>query len=162
MIAAEPAVAPRLPRDNLLLYRGDDGKPKPVNTIEEWGKRRAEVVRGMQSVMGKLPGKEKRCPLDVKAEEEVDCGKYVRRLISYESEPGSRVPAYLCIPKDVLRGDKKAPAVLCPHPTDNVIGHGVVVGLGGKARAAKLSTAELSRIAKLAVAARERKRRGKG
>lgn len=32
---------------------------------------------------------------------------------------------------------------------------------GGKARAAKLTAAERSRIAKLAVAARERKRRGK-
>ena len=54
--------------------------------------------------MGKLPGKEKRCPLDVKVEEEVDCGTYVRRLITYASEPGCRVPAYLLIPKDVLDG----------------------------------------------------------
>ena len=27
----------------------------------------------------------------------------------------------------------KAPAILCLHPTDNTVGHGVVVGLGGKA-----------------------------
>jgi pimeloyl-ACP methyl ester carboxylesterase len=40
------------------------------------------------------------------------------------------VPAYLLIPKDVLAGKKKAPAVLCLHGTDNVIGHGVIVGLG--------------------------------
>ena len=100
--SAEPA--PRLPRENLLLYRGDDGKPKPVEKVEDWTKRRAEIVRGMETVMGKLPGQEKRCPLDVKVEEEVDCGKYVRRLLSYESEPGSRVPAYLCIPKAVLKG----------------------------------------------------------
>jgi len=127
LFLADPA---RLPRDNLLLYRGDDGKPASVQTVDDWQKRRAEIVRGMESVMGKLPGKEKRCPLDVKVEEEVDCGKYVRRLITYESEPGSRVPAYLCIPKAALKGDAKAPAVLCPHPTDNVIGHGTVVGLG--------------------------------
>ena len=130
---AESPTPPRLPRDHLLLYRGDDGKPRPVNTLDEWARRRAEIVRGAESVMGRLPGAEKRGPLDPKTEEEVDCGTYVRRLVAYASEPGSRVPAYLCIPKDVLRGDKKAPAVLCPHPTDNVIGHGVVVGLGGKA-----------------------------
>jgi hypothetical protein len=126
--AAEPR--PRLPRDNLLVYRGTDGKPVPVKTAADWAKRRAEIVRGMESVMGKLPGKEKRCALDAKTENEVDGGSYVRRLITYASEPGSRVPAYLLIPKDVLKGKKKVPAVLCLHGTDNVVGHGIVVGLG--------------------------------
>src|SRR4249920_1891441 len=84
----------------------------------------------MESVMGKLPGDEKRCPLDLKIEEEFDGGTYVRRLITYASEPGQRVPAYLLIPKEVLDGKKKAPAVLCLHGTDNVVGHGTVVGLG--------------------------------
>jgi len=129
-IAAEPE---RLPRDNLLVYRGSDGKPVPVKTVEDWAKRRAEVVRGMESVMGKLPGKDKMCDLDMKVEEEVDCETYVRRLITYSSEPGSRVPAYLCIPKAVLKDKKKVPAILCLHGTDNNVGHGVVVGLGNKA-----------------------------
>src|SRR5262245_34944452 len=131
-LAVGYADSPRLPRDNLLFYRGDDGKPRPVTTVAEWEKRRAEIVRGAEAVMGKLPGKEKRCPLDVRTEEEVDCGKYVRRLITYASEPGSRVPAYLCIPKDVLKGNRKVPAILCLHGTDNTIGHGTVVGLGPK------------------------------
>ncbi len=126
--ATEPP--PRLPRENLLVYRGADGASVPVKTVADWAKRRAEVVQGMEAVMGKLPGKWKRCALDMKLEEEVDCGTYVRRLVSYASEPGSRVPAYLLVPKDVLDGKKKAPAVLCLHGTDNVIGHGVVVGLG--------------------------------
>src|SRR2546421_5028589 len=81
--AAEP---PRLPRDQLLVYRGPDGKPVPVKTAEDWVKRRAEIVRGMESVMGKLPGDRKRCPLDVKTENEVDGGTYVRRLVTYASE----------------------------------------------------------------------------
>src|SRR4051794_23795528 len=63
---------PRLPRDNLLVYRGSDGKPVPVKTVEDWAKRRAEVIRGMEAVMGKLPGDAKRCPLDMKVEEEDD------------------------------------------------------------------------------------------
>lgn len=121
---------PRLPRDNLLVYRGPDGKQVPVKTVADWAKRRAEIVRGMETVMGKLPGDAKRCPLDMKIEEEFDGGTYVRRLITYASEPGGRVPAYLLIPKDVLTGKKKAPAVLCLHGTNNVVGHGVVVGLG--------------------------------
>jgi hypothetical protein len=124
---------PRLPRDKLLLYHGDDGKPTTVKTTTDWAKRRAEIVHGMESVMGKLPGDAKRCPLDMKIEDEFDGGTYIRRLITYASEPGGRVPAYILIPKDVLNGKKKAPAVLCLHGTDNVVGHGVVVGLGPKA-----------------------------
>ena len=70
-------------------------------------------------MMGRLPGPEKRCPLDVKVEEEVDCGSYVRRLITYASEPGSRVPAYLLIPKAVApRGGPTAsrPPSACTAP----------------------------------------------
>jgi dienelactone hydrolase len=120
----------RLPRDQLLVYRGPDGQPVPVKSPGDWAKRRAEIVRGMESVMGKLPGAGKRRPLGLKTESEEDCGKFVRRLVTYASEPGSRVPAYLLIPKGVLEEKKKVPAVLCLHGTDNVIGHGTVVGLG--------------------------------
>jgi len=128
------APTPRLPRDQLLLYRGDDNRPRPVTSADDWQHRRAEILQGMQVVMGQMPGDEKRCPLDVQIEEEADAGTYVRRLITYASEPGSRVPAYLCIPKSVLENSgRKAPAVLCLHPTDNNVGHGVVVGLGGRA-----------------------------
>jgi dienelactone hydrolase len=131
---AADAPPARLPRDNLMLFRGDDGKPHEVKTVEEWAKRRAEIMRGAEAIMGKLPGKEKRCDLAPKLEEdEVDCGKYVRRLVTYASEPNSRVPAYLLVPKDVLKGNRKAPVALCLHGTDNVIGHGTVVGLGKKA-----------------------------
>lgn len=126
--AAEPAA--RLPREKLLVYRGPDGSPVPVKTVTDWAQRRAETIRCMESVMGKMPGAAKRCELDLKVEEEVDGGTYVRRLVTYSSEPGSRVPAYLLIPKDVLAGKRKAPAILCLHGTDNIVGHGTVVGLG--------------------------------
>jgi dienelactone hydrolase len=86
----------------------------------------------MQSVMGPLPGKEKRCPLEPRVEEEVDAGSHIRRLISYAAEPGGRVPAYLLLPKGLEGSGKRAPSVLSLHPTDNKIGHKVVVGLGGK------------------------------
>ena len=124
----------RRPRDNLMLYRGEDGKPREVKTLADWAKRRAEIARGAESVMGKLPSYEKRCALDPKPEEEeVDCGKYVRRLVTYQSEPGSRVPAYLLVPKGAEKGGRRLPAVLCLHGTDNTVGHGTVVGLGKKA-----------------------------
>jgi acetyl esterase/lipase len=123
----------RLPRENLLIRRAEDGSPAPVRSVEDWQARRAEIVRGVESVMGRLPGDSKRSPLDVTTLEEADCGSYVRRKISYQSEPGSRVPAYLLIPKTALQNpDARIPAILCLHGTDNVTGAGTVVGIGGK------------------------------
>jgi len=122
----------RLDRLNLLQFRTKTGV-QAVRSPADWQQRRAEIVRGLQTVMGSFPGTERRIPLDVQVEEEADAGSYVRRLITYASEPDSRTPAYLCIPKDVLQGERKAAAVLCLHPTDNRVGHKVVVGLGGRA-----------------------------
>jgi hypothetical protein len=57
----------------------------------------------------------------------------VRRSITYASEPGSRVPAYLLVPKSVPRGEvRRAPAVPCLHGTDNVVGNGIVFALGNR------------------------------
>lgn len=129
--ADEPVAAPRLPRDNLLVYHAPDGAILPVDTQEKWRRRREEILRGMHAIMGPLPGKEKRCPLEMKVIEEVDCGRFVRRSITYTSEPSCQVPAYLLIPKAVLAGNSiRASAALCLHPTDNIVGHGVVVGIG--------------------------------
>src|SRR2546429_3397271 len=101
---------------NLLAYHNGRGEVATVASRSDWQKRRAEILRGMQSIMGPLPGKEKRCPLNVRIEEEVDCGGYVRRLLTYSSEPGGRVPAYLLIPRTALHSNKKCPAVLALHP----------------------------------------------
>ena len=119
-------------RGDLLEIRNPLGGLSRAATPLEWEVRRKEALEGFQRIAGSLPGEEKRCALEVKVDEEVDCGSYVRRLVTYASSPGGRVPAYLCIPKAALAGTP-APAVLCLHPTDNKVGHGVVVGLGGKA-----------------------------
>jgi predicted dienelactone hydrolase len=81
----------------------------------------------MQAIMGPVPGRQKRCPLDVRIEGETDEGSYIRRYISYASEPGSRVPAWLLIPKPALSFKQKYPAVLALHPTDMEYGQRVVV-----------------------------------
>ena len=117
----------RLPRTNLLVYHNDKDQAALVKSKADWKQRRAEILRGMEEIMGPLPGKEKRCALDVQAEQEVDCGSYLRRLITYSAEPGSRVPAYLLIPKQALASNKKLPAVLALHPTDMEYGHRVLV-----------------------------------
>jgi hypothetical protein len=138
--AQEPT---RLDRNNLLQYRDANGEVQLATTPAQWQRRRAEIVRGMQEVMGQFPSDDRRVSLELQVEREVDAGSYVRQLVSYQSEPGSRTTAFLCIPKDVLDGSRKAPAVLCLHPTDNTVGHQVVVGLGG--RPGRQYAAELAR-----------------
>ncbi|WP_372894239.1 alpha/beta hydrolase family protein [Stieleria sp.] len=133
--AAEVDAARRsLPRDVLLQYHDDNGTVRPVKSDAQWQRRRDEIIAAMQSVMGTLPVEDapREAP-SYRVIEEVDCGSYLRRQITYQSEPHCETPAYLCIPKTLLHGDTKGPAVLCLHPTDAQIGYGVVVGLGGKA-----------------------------
>lgn len=127
-VTAQACPAPaRLPQTNLLVFHDRHGAVRPVKSKSDWQKRRAETLRGMQEIMGPLPGKAKRCALDLRVEEEVDCGGYVRRFLTYTAEPGSRVPAYLLIPKDALAAKRKFPAVLALHPTDMEYGHRVTV-----------------------------------
>jgi dienelactone hydrolase len=128
-VAAASLAAPvpdRLPATNLLVYHNKTGDVSPVTSKKDWERRRAEIVEGCQAIMGSLPGHEKRCPLDVKTDKETDRGSYVERLISYASEPNSRVPAYLLIPKKALTNHAKVRAVLVLHPTDMEFGHRVV------------------------------------
>jgi len=114
----------------LLAATAVAARAQTLRQRADWPKRRALILAAAQEIMGPLPGDEKRCALDVQVSEEVDCGRHVRRLISYASEPGSRTPAYLLIPKSALAG-KPAPAALCLHGTNNIIGHGAVIqGLG--------------------------------
>jgi dienelactone hydrolase len=128
---AAAAGAAGLNRTNLLVYLNGRGELTPVHSKTDWFKRRAEILLAAQEVMGPLPGKAKRCPLEVQIEEESDCGNYIRRKITYASEPGSRIPAFLLVPKTALSGKQKCPAVLCLHPTEMTLGYKTIVDLGG-------------------------------
>lgn len=108
-------------------------------SVSNWSP--GETMSRVGQVMGRFRGKrllaseltvDRKTTLDVRTEEEVDCGSFVRRRISYQSEPGNRVPAYMLVPKSALVKDAKpVPAVLCLHPTNIELGAKVAVGLGG-------------------------------
>ena len=127
-LAADAPAPPRLERTNLLLFRAADAAVRPVKSVADWGQRRAQILADMQRVMGPLPGPENRCPLDLKIEEEEDGGGYLRRRITYQAEPGSRVPAYWLVQKQALAGGG-VPGILGLHQT-HPQGRKVVVGLG--------------------------------
>lgn len=96
-----------------------------AGTLTEWQKQRSIIASNMQSVMGPLPESSRKSPLELEMKEEVDAGDFVRKTIAYTPERGSRVNAYLLVPKKIT----KAPAVLALHQTHQ-LGPKVVVGLG--------------------------------
>lgn len=79
------------------------------------------------SLLGEMPTK---AELNLKVLEEVDCGPFVRKKISYSSEIGEIIPAFLCIPKHNL---SPTPAIYCfhQHAGNWQLGKSEVVGLAG-------------------------------
>jgi endonuclease/exonuclease/phosphatase family metal-dependent hydrolase/dienelactone hydrolase len=119
--------------DALLQIPSTGGNTRNATSANEWVVRRTSILDAMQSVMGQLPKFEALNAPAMKIIEEVDCGSYVRRRVTYQSQADNETPAFLCVPKSALKQNAKPlPAVLCLHPTDNKVGNGVVVGLGGK------------------------------
>ncbi len=138
--------AGRLDRANLLEYRAANGDVRPVRTVADWRIRRAAILEAAQSIMGPVP-RAKRVPLDVRIEDEKIFGAYVRRLITYASEPGSRTPALLFIPRAALAPGATLPGALAlmgtggyrladhpagsateamPHPGERLAARGIV------------------------------------
>jgi dienelactone hydrolase len=121
-----PAYSDRM---KLLVVKDKAGQEKPMRTQFDWGQRRAQILAAAQSVLGVLPDSHQRVPLDMKVLEEKAAAGYVRKKITYGSDLGSRVTAYLLIPNNVRRG---APAMLCLHD-DTPLGKDEPAGLAGRA-----------------------------
>jgi dienelactone hydrolase len=68
----------------------------------------------------------------VKEHGETDCGEYIRRKISFQVQPGDRMPCWLLVPKK-LPASGKAPAVICFYGTTSGAGKDTLVGLSGGA-----------------------------
>lgn len=132
LTAAEPAAAPfYADKSRLLVYLDPAGVERPISRAEDWPRRREHITLNFQAAAGPLPDDARRCPLDVQIEETEDFAAYQRRKLSFASEPGDRVPAYLLVPKSALDNPTlKLPAVLCLHQT-SVHGKGEPVGLDG-------------------------------
>jgi pimeloyl-ACP methyl ester carboxylesterase len=125
---ANATASANLSHTNLLQYRATNETVAAVTSTNDWLLRKRSILAAMQQVMGPLPKSNSTAPA-VRVIEEIDCGDYVRRKITYESEPGSDVPAYLLIPKRALNGRAPAPGILTLHQT-HPAGYNVVVGLG--------------------------------
>ncbi|MSR50721.1 MAG: acetylxylan esterase, partial [Gemmataceae bacterium] len=95
-LGADPAIKLRYPEKHSLLVVFDTkGNIVPVRNAQDWSRRRSHILDSMQEVMGPLPTK--KVPLDVKVLEETAKEKYTLKKITYASEEGDRVPAYLLV-----------------------------------------------------------------
>ncbi len=112
----------------LLVVRDAQGNERPVKTAADWEIRRGHILAHLQEVMGPLPGIERRIPLDVRVIETHQERGYIRQKISYASEPGDRVPAWLLVPGGEAVA-RSRPAMLCLHQTI-AIGKDEPAGLG--------------------------------
>jgi dienelactone hydrolase len=125
--AREDAPPPYPDHTRILVVRDAAGVERPVATPADWAIRRDHILRHFQEVAGPLPPESRRVPLDVKVVAEIDEPSYVRRKITYQSEAGDRVPAWLLLPKGEAPGPR--PAALALHPTA-AIGKDIVIGAG--------------------------------
>lgn len=125
-VAEPPAPSLAKDRPGLLEYVDERGRERAVRTPEEWRERRAGIVAGMESAMGRLPERDDLPPLDVRVGETVEGEGYVRQTLSFVAEAGDRVSAYLYLPEPMDHGSRR-PAMLALHPTHR-IGKGVVDG----------------------------------
>ena len=100
-----------------LQFVEEDGASRSITSLKEWGYRRWHIRKGMEAVMGGLPGPEMRVSLDVQVVESQDTESYRRIKLTYQADPYDRVPAYLLIPHEI-RG--RHPAVLCLHQTTSL------------------------------------------
>ncbi|HYH67756.1 MAG TPA: DUF2920 family protein [Urbifossiella sp.] len=127
----EPAAPPvAYPDHTDLGVVARAGTRVPVRTPADWEVRRGHVADNFARAAGPLPSQLRRVPLDVKEVEAVRVGGLVRRLVTYQSDPDGRVPAYVFTPAE--KPGKKLPAVLALHQT-TALGKGEPAGLGGNA-----------------------------
>jgi dienelactone hydrolase len=131
--ATVPPVEPKAngkeydPRD-LSYYLDETGQRRDATSPLDWGRRRVDILKSMELVMGEFPNSSQRVPLEMKVEKEEETPEYLRRKITFAVEPGDRVPAWLLIPKDLK---PPAAAMLCLHQTVN-IGKDELAALGGR------------------------------
>jgi dienelactone hydrolase len=123
---------------NPATFVADDGQRKPVTTVAEWERRRADVLAQMQRVMGPLPDRTKFPELQIVVIERAELDGGLRRhKIEYCTDAQARrVRAWLFFPasapgKDVEKPvEDKRPGMLCLHQTI-AIGKDEPAGLGG-------------------------------
>ncbi|MCC7491800.1 MAG: dienelactone hydrolase family protein [Fimbriimonadaceae bacterium] len=104
------------PADGLLARARATSRPFHFSGTDPvaWAAWRRGLWSALQQRLGPFP---ESCPLDAEVTATVDCGRYRRERVLFNSEPYSTVAAWVLVPHGVDAAHP-APAVLCCH------GHG--------------------------------------
>ncbi|MEJ7694305.1 alpha/beta fold hydrolase [Daejeonella sp.] len=97
-------------------------------------KRRKQILKNMERVMGKLPARRSLVPFDIKIIDSVREASLTRYNLTFSVAKNERISAYLYVPFQSAVPRKLA-AMLVLHGTDP-LGKGVVDGQGGKSNRA--------------------------
>src|SRR5262245_42357069 len=89
-------------------------RPLKTATKPEWDRDREQIKAAWEQRLGKPPTKPNQ--LDVKIHKTDKLDGCTRQLLSFHSEGGDRISAYLLVPND-LRSDEKRPAIVVFHQT---------------------------------------------
>lgn len=108
-----------------LLVTADGNK---IRTKDGWAAARTALRDAWLERLGKAP--DKLDPLDVKIEKTERQDGYTRRLVTFGSEGGDRIRAWLLTPDSLKEGERR-PAVVVFHPTTRELAEDAA-GLGKK------------------------------
>jgi pimeloyl-ACP methyl ester carboxylesterase len=125
-----PKQSPAYPDHTRLMVVCDgQGRERPIRSLADWNVRRDHILSHFQEVAGTLPGGERRVPLDLQVLSTAKEPGFSRKKISFATEPGDRVPAWLLIPDHATKPAVRGAAALCLHQT-TAIGKDEPAGLG--------------------------------
>lgn len=102
--------------NGLLVYTKANGKKAGIHHIEQWEKKRQQVLENMQQLMGALPERSA-IPLQVQYTDSLKTEFYIRYTVVLTVAPHESVPAFLYRPL-LLDATSKYPAMLALHETD--------------------------------------------
>lgn len=113
---------------HLLFTKDYTGKEKPISNVQDWEKKRSQILDSMQAAMGNLPSLVGLPNFDLQIIDSLHQPGYTRYTIDFLVAINERLPAYLYMPVH-KENQPKLPAMLALHETDSA-GKGSVDGLG--------------------------------
>lgn len=102
------------PHGDLSYYTDAAGAKQSVKTVEDWRKRREQILAGMQEAMGPLPSWDRSQPPQVRVAGERKVEGLIEKHIFLAVEPGDELPALLYVPENAAG---RLPAIVALHPT---------------------------------------------
>jgi dienelactone hydrolase len=111
-----PPEPPRYDHRRLLYWLDERGQERPVASPEDWARRRAAILEGLEAAMGPLPDRTKLEPPTATIGRPEALDGCQRLALELTVAPNERVPAHLYLPPPV-QASARRPAVLALHQT---------------------------------------------